>query len=52
MGESASHFRLDAASVSFGKVDALDRVSISIDPFAVSITTTGAAPVADAPDWL
>jgi len=32
MGESASHFRLDAASVSFGKVDALDRVSISIDP--------------------
>ena len=32
MGESATHFRLDAASVRFGSTDALDRVSISIEP--------------------
>ena len=30
MGESAYHFQLDAASVRFGDVDALDQVSISI----------------------
>ncbi|MGI9241924.1 MAG: phosphonate ABC transporter ATP-binding protein, partial [Verrucomicrobiales bacterium] len=31
MGESACHFQLDAASVRFGDVDALDQVSISIE---------------------
>ena len=32
MGESATHFELDAASVRYGSTDALDRVSISIAP--------------------
>ena len=30
MGKDATHFQLNAASVSFGNIDALDRVSISI----------------------
>jgi len=32
MGTDATHFQLDAASVSFGTTDALDQVSISIEP--------------------
>jgi phosphonate transport system ATP-binding protein len=32
MGPSATHFQLDAASVSFGTTEALDQVSISIEP--------------------
>ena len=31
MGEDATHFQLEAASVSYGETDALDRVSITIE---------------------
>ena len=32
MGKDADHFQLDAASVSYGNTDALDRVSIDPIP--------------------